>query len=74
MISPLGEPVDQDDQDTDSDFSGVGDLEYGGEPEILELGTFTDFDRLFEVLSLCVEQADDWELQLKPCDDGIESQ
>lgn len=74
LISPLGEPVDQDDQDADSDFSGVGDLEYGGEPEILELGTFTDFDRLFEVLSLCVEQADDWELQLKPCDDGIESQ
>lgn len=74
LISPLGEPVDQEDQDTDSDFSGVGDLEYGGEPEILELGTFTDFDRLFEVLSLCVEQAEDWELQLKPCDDGIEAQ
>ncbi|AFH90630.1 hypothetical protein A4R63_04115 [Corynebacterium pseudotuberculosis] len=37
--------------------------------EILELGTFTDFDKLFDVLSLAADQADDWEEQLVPLDD-----
>lgn len=32
--------------------------------ETLELGTYTDFDRLFDVLGLVAEQADDWEAQL----------
>lgn len=32
--------------------------------ETLELGTYTDFDRLFDVLGLVVEQAADWESQL----------
>lgn len=32
--------------------------------ETLELGTYTDFDRLFDVLSLVADQADDWEAQL----------
>lgn len=32
--------------------------------ETLELGTYTDFDRLFDVLSLVAEQALDWEAQL----------
>ncbi|WP_286953291.1 MULTISPECIES: DNA primase [Corynebacterium] len=32
--------------------------------ETLELGTYTDFDRLFDVLSLVSEQALDWESQL----------
>lgn len=49
-----------------------GELIHGYEPEILELGSYTDFDRLFDVLSLCAEQAEDWEARLTPCDDGIE--
>lgn len=32
--------------------------------ETLELGTYTDFDRLFDVLSLVADQAMDWEAQL----------
>lgn len=32
--------------------------------ETLELGTYTDFDRLFDVLGLVAEQAHDWESQL----------
>ena len=49
-----------------------GELIHGYEPEILELGSYTDFDRLFDVLSLCADQAEDWEARLTPCDDGIE--
>lgn len=37
--------------------------------EILDLGNFTDFDRLFDVLSLAADQAEDWESQLTPFDD-----
>ncbi|ALC05535.1 hypothetical protein CDES_05490 [Corynebacterium deserti GIMN1.010] len=37
--------------------------------EVLDLGTFTDFDRLFDVLSLADDQAEDWEAQLVPFDD-----
>lgn len=37
--------------------------------EILDLGTFTDFDRLFDVLSLADDHAEDWEEQLVPFDD-----
>lgn len=39
--------------------------------EILELGTFTDFDRLFDVLSLAADQAEDWEEQLDSADDDF---
>lgn len=38
--------------------------------ETLELGTYTDFDRLFDVLSLVAEQALDWESQLLEFDAG----
>lgn len=38
--------------------------------ETLELGTYTDFDRLFDVLGLVSEQAEDWEQQLISFDDG----
>lgn len=38
--------------------------------EALELGTYTDFDRLFDVLSLVSDQALDWEAQLVSIDDG----
>lgn len=39
--------------------------------EILELGSFTDFDRLFDVLSLAADQAEDWEAQLVPLEDDL---
>ena len=38
--------------------------------EALELGTYTDFDRLFDVLSLVSDQALDWECQLVSFDDA----
>ncbi|WP_175935239.1 hypothetical protein [Corynebacterium sp. Marseille-P4321] len=40
--------------------------------ERLELGSFTDFDRLFDVLSLAADQAGDWEAQLLPVDEDFE--
>ncbi|WP_297849948.1 hypothetical protein [uncultured Corynebacterium sp.] len=39
------------------------------EVETLDLGTFVDFDRLFDVLSLAADHAEDWESQLLPFDD-----
>lgn len=38
--------------------------------ETLELGTYVDFDRLFDVLGLVSERALDWESQLVPFDAG----
>lgn len=40
--------------------------------EVLELGRFTDFDRLFDVLSLAADQAEDWESQLLPVEDDFD--
>lgn len=40
--------------------------------EVLDLGQFTDFDRLFDVLSLAADQAEDWEAQLLPVDEDDE--
>lgn len=37
--------------------------------EALDLGRFTDFDRLFDILSLAADHADDWEEQLVPLDE-----
>ncbi|MDO4631492.1 MAG: DNA primase [Corynebacterium sp.] len=37
--------------------------------ERLELGTFTDFDKLFDVLSLAADQAESWSSQLVPLSD-----
>lgn len=34
--------------------------------EVLDLGTYTDFDRLFDVLALAQGQAESWESQLVP--------
>lgn len=45
-------------------FGGVNVVD-----EVLDLGSFTDFDRLFDVLSLAADQAEDWEEQLLPFDD-----
>lgn len=44
------------------------DVEFANE-EVLDLGVFTDFDRLFDVISLAADQAEDWEEQLAPFDD-----
>lgn len=49
--------------------AAVRDAELASE-EVLELGSFTDFDRLFDVLALAAEQADDWEAQLVPVAGG----
>lgn len=38
--------------------------------EVLTLGTFTDFEKLLDVLALVVDRAEDWEDQLAPVDDG----
>ncbi|PFG28960.1 Uncharacterised protein [Corynebacterium renale] len=37
--------------------------------EVLELGTFKDFDKLFDALSLAVDHVEDWEAELVPVDD-----
>ncbi|MBC3186166.1 hypothetical protein H7347_06200 [Corynebacterium sp. zg-331] len=50
-------------------FQTLGDGADLGEDEVLELGEFTDFDRLFDVLSLAADQAESWEEQLSPVDD-----
>lgn len=68
---PLGE-FDTDDAD-DSDFDGFDPLALSPVIEVpaeaLELGTYTDFDRLFDVLSLVSDQALDWEAQLVSVED-----
>lgn len=38
-------------------------------PRFLELGTFKDFDKLFDALSLAVDHVEDWEAELVPVDD-----
>ncbi|MDY5785592.1 hypothetical protein [Corynebacterium sp.] len=42
------------------------------EAEVLNLGSYTDFDRLFDVLSLAADQAEDWESQLLPVEDDFD--
>ena len=46
----------------------TSELEFATD-EVLDLGTFTDFDRLFDILSLADDQAEDWEAQLVPFDE-----
>ena len=69
--------VDEEDEDLDeadrlalfdnAEFDDVPIVEVPA--EALELGTYTDFDRLFDVLGLVSEQALDWEAQLVSFDD-----
>ncbi len=42
--------------------------------EVLDLGAFSDFDRLFDVLSLAADHAADWEEQLAPFDDDLDEE
>lgn len=53
-------------EDTDSGLAPIIEVP----AEALELGTYTDFDRLFDVLSLVSDQALDWEAQLVSIDDS----
>ena len=76
MFVALGESYDElvnqamaemwtpDSDEQPSDISLVTD-------EVLDLGTFTDFDRLFDVLSLAADQAENWEEQLLPIDEEM---
>ena len=42
--------------------------------ETLDLGSFTDFDKLFDVLSLAADQAESWAEQLVPLDDDYDGE
>lgn len=73
----LDESQDLDDSSTLSEeerltlFYDVStELEFGSE-EVLELGVFTDFDKLFDVLSLADDHAEDWEDELAPLEEDL---
>lgn len=77
-ISKLWEidtPEDMSEEERVAIFGDADDEDGGRAPiievpaEALELGTYTDFDRLFDVLSLVSDQALDWEAQLVSIDD-----
>ncbi|MTE09491.1 DNA primase [Corynebacterium aurimucosum] len=69
-------PEDLSEEERVAIFGDVEDVDGGLAPiievpaEALELGTYTDFDRLFDVLSLVSDQALDWEAQLVSIDDS----
>lgn len=50
----------------------VDDDPFAPAEERLELGSFTDFDRLFQALGLAVQQAESWASQLVNFDDDFE--
>lgn len=64
---------DDDEELSDEDrarlFDSIQDDVAAQMSEILDLGSFTDFDRLFDVLSLAADQAEDWESQLTAFDE-----
>ncbi|WKD60947.1 hypothetical protein CCICO_04550 [Corynebacterium ciconiae DSM 44920] len=51
------------------DFMALGDDDEAWDDEILSLGSFTDYDRLLDVISLAAEHAEEWEEQLAPIDE-----
>ena len=69
-------PEDLNEEERVAIFGAAEDVDGGLAPiievpaEALELGTYTDFDRLFDVLSLVSDQALDWEAQLVSIDDS----
>ena len=69
-------PEDLSEEERVAIFGDAEDMDGGLAPiievpaEALELGTYTDFDRLFDVLSLVSDQALDWEAQLVSIDDS----
>lgn len=54
------------DEDRQMLFAGLQPEETA---EVLDLGVFKDFDKLFDVLSLAADQAENWEDQLDPFDE-----
>lgn len=68
--------VDSEEPLSDDEYQALleSSIANGAEPiieipaETLELGTYIDFDRLFDVLGLVAERALDWESQLVPFD------
>lgn len=64
---------DDDEELSDEDrarlFDSIQDDVAAQMSEILDLGSFTNFDRLFDVLSLAADQAEDWESQLTAFDE-----
>ncbi|OFP21122.1 DNA primase [Corynebacterium sp. HMSC066C02] len=71
----IDSPEDMSEEEHVAIFGDADDEDGGLAPiievpaEALELGTYTDFDRLFDVLSLVSDQALDWEAQLVSIDD-----
>ena len=71
----IDSPEDMSEEERVAIFGDADDEDGGLAPiievpaEALELGTYTDFDRLFDVLSLVSDQALDWEAQLVSIDD-----
>lgn len=53
-------------------FNAVSEQAASLNGEVLELGSYTDFDRLFEVLSLAADQAEEWESQMVPELDDVD--
>lgn len=47
-------------------YDAIGEDAAAFGQEVLSLGTYTDFDKLFDVLSFAADQAEDWEEQLDP--------
>ncbi|EEI17417.1 hypothetical protein HMPREF0298_0723 [Corynebacterium lipophiloflavum DSM 44291] len=77
MDDAIGElwESDGDAELTDEDRSRLFETihaEAVSESEVLALGKFTDFDRLFDVLSLAADQAEEWESHLLPVEDGFD--
>lgn len=65
QVDEEGEDLDENERLAlfgNTDFDDIPIVEVPA--EALELGTYTDFDRLFDVLGLVSEQALDWEAQL----------
>jgi hypothetical protein len=81
MDQAIGEIWDEGDEDDEDDgFPGTEDERQDAfeglvrnvadmTEEVLELGSFTDFDRLFDILQVAQEQATAWEELLVPLDD-----
>ncbi|AKK05571.1 hypothetical protein CMUST_06175 [Corynebacterium mustelae] len=59
-------------QDADEMFESIVGQIIESCQEVLELGSFSDFDKLFDVLSLAADQAEAWENQLAPLEDEDE--
>ncbi|MDK4209677.1 DNA primase [Corynebacterium segmentosum] len=65
QVDEEGEDLDENERLALFGNTGSDDIPIVEVPaEALELGTYTDFDRLFDVLGLVSEQALDWEAQL----------